>query len=314
MVVITGATGHIGNNLVRLYAARGERVRLLLRRDGAALDGLDVERVYGDVFDPSFLAAHVSDGDVLIHLAALIDLSNRHGTDTVRINYDGTRAIADFCVGRGVRLVFVSSVDAIAKPNPPRPIREPDRFDPESFRNVYARSKALATAYVHRLLAIGALQGCILYPSAVVGVHDYKPSAAGREIARTFAMKLAFCIKGGYNFIDVRDVAAAIERAARERYAGSCILAAHNVTVRQLYEALFAAQGRKVPVIRVPVALARIGGLFMKGFSNVMIDALEENYDYDAARMRRDLVSDPIPFAVTVRDTVAWFRDHPLPR
>ncbi|MFA5007435.1 MAG: NAD-dependent epimerase/dehydratase family protein [Candidatus Izemoplasmatales bacterium] len=314
MVVITGATGHIGNNLARLFVEHGEPVRLLLRRDGAALSDLAVEKVYGDVFDADFLAAHVRDGDVLVHLAALIDLSNRHGGDTVRINYDGTRTIADFCVARGVRLVFVSSVDAIAKPEPPRPIREPDRFDPDSFHNAYARSKALATAYVHRLLSTGALQGCILYPSAVIGIHDYKPSAAGREIARTFAMRFAFCIRGGYNFIDVRDVAAAIRRAAVERYSGSCILAAHNVTVRQLYEALFAAEGRKVPVLRVPVALARLGGLFMKGFSNVMIDALEENYDYDNARMRRDLVPDPIPFSVTVRDTVAWFRTHPLPR
>ncbi len=308
MYVITGATGHIGNNLVRLMLASGETVRLLLRRDGEALQGLAAEKVYGDIFDPGFLSRHVSRGDVLIHLAAVIDLSNRHGGETRSTNFDGTKTIADFCVEHGVRLVFISSVDAIKKPDPVRPIREPESFDPMSFPHEYARSKALATAYVFDLLAARQLSGCILYPSAVVGINDFKPSAAGREIVHAFRMKAAFYIKGGYNFIDVRDVAKAIYRAAKESYDGSCILAAHPVTVRELYRAIFRCLGRRGLLIRVPVALARLGTLYMKSFSRVMIDALLENYDYDNARMKRDLVADPIPFATTLADTIAWFQ------
>ncbi|MDP3130137.1 MAG: NAD-dependent epimerase/dehydratase family protein, partial [Bacillota bacterium] len=187
-------------------------------------------------------------------------------------------------------------------------IHEPDAFEPASFHNEYARSKAMATAYVFQLMSSRQLCGCILYPSAVIGVHDYKPSAAGREIVRAFKMKIAFYIKGGYNFIDVRDVARAIYRAALEHYDGTCILAAHPVTVRGLYRAIFKALGHKTLLIRVPVVLARLGTLYMKSFSSVMIDALLENYDYDNGRMLRDLVPDPIPFATTLADTVAWFQ------
>jgi len=308
MFVITGATGHIGNNLLRIMLAAGEDVKILLRKNGEAVEGLDVEKAFGDIFDPEFLARNLSRGDVLLHLAATIDLSNRNPADTLRVNFEGTKKIAGFCAEHGVRLVFVSSVDAINKPLRHGPIAEPESFDPDLFKNGYARSKALATAHVDRMLQDGSLRGCILYPSAVVGVNDFKPSAAGREIVRACGMKIAFYIRGGYDFIDVRDVARAIYRAAKTNYGGSCILAAHDVTVRDLYRLIRKINGRKLVLIRVPVLLARLGGLFMKGFSGVMIDALQENYAYDNTRMRKDLLPETIPFETTLADTIDWFR------
>ena len=308
MYVITGATGHIGNNLTRIMIEAGESVKLLLRRKGEAIEGLNVEMAFGNVFDSDFLATHITPGDVLIHLAALIDLSNKRTFDSLSINFEGVKTIADFCAAHDVRLVFISSVDAINKPSGHVKITEPDGFEPERLKNIYARSKALATAYVHRLQSEGRLAGCILYPSAVIGVNDFKPSAAGREIRRALRMRLAFYIRGGYNFIDVRDTARAIYAAARKAVGGTYILAAHNVTIRDFYRAIAAANASRMLMIRVPIALARLGGLFMKGFSNVMIDALLEHYDYDNSRMRRDLLPEPIPFERTLADTISWFR------
>ncbi|MFH0992720.1 MAG: NAD-dependent epimerase/dehydratase family protein [bacterium] len=310
MYIITGATGHIGNNLTRIMLAAGEPVKILLRRKGEAVEGLAVEMAFGNVFDSDFLASHVGPGDVLIHLAALIDLSNKRTFDSLSINYQGAKTIADFCVAHDVRLIFISSVDAINKPAGHGKITEPNGFEPDRLKNVYARSKALATAYVHRLQAEGKLQGCILYPAAVIGVNDFKPSAAGREIRRALRMRLAFYIRGGYNFIDVRDTARAIYAAAKKAVDGDYILAAHNVTIRDFYRAIAKANTARMLVVRVPVAVARLGGLFMKGFSNVMIDALCEHYDYDNARMRRDLLPEPMPFERTLADTIAWFQSR----
>ncbi len=311
MFILTGATGHIGNTLARLFLAEGRPLKLLLRKSGPAVADLDCPLAFGDIFDPAFLEREVSPGDVFLHVAGMIDLTRNHREELFAVNEAGTRVIADFCRQRGIRLVYLSSTDAIWKSDKTSFVREPEAFFPERFRNDSSASKAAGTAYVHELMTNGGLDAVILYPAAVIGPNDFKPSQAGQEIKNSLTRRLLFYLRGGYSFIDVRDTAEAIREAAVRPLTGGYILSGHSVTIREFYETIARILGRKVLLVRVSALLARIGAMFMHEISPAMVDALLDNHNFDNARMRRDLLHSLRPFEETVRDTIGWFRDHP---
>ncbi|MDD3126962.1 MAG: NAD-dependent epimerase/dehydratase family protein [Candidatus Izemoplasmatales bacterium] len=310
MYVVTGATGHIGNTLVRLLIEKSENVKVLARQFGPALANLNVEIKYGDIFDVQFLKHEVKDGDIFIHMAGLIDLTNKLKAESYRVNCDGTKIIADFCLENKIKLIYTSSVDAIYKDDMTSDVYEPTLFYPNRFQNVYSASKAAGTAYIYDLMQTKGLKAIILYPSAVIGINDYKPSAAGKEIRSCFTKRLFFYIKGGYNFIDVRDTAKAIYQASLLTTSGSYILSGHPVTIRNFYIEIAKNLGKKIFLVRVPVWLARIGAMFMHDVSNMMVDALVDNYNYINNRMVTDLLPELIPFNTTVKDTISWFQNR----
>jgi len=311
MIHITGATGHIGNNLVRLLIEKKIPFQLLERQSGPALNGLPVKEVTGDIFDPHFLNAHVSPKDTIIHIAALIDLKNKQSQESDKINYIGTKTIIDFCIKQQVRLIYTSSVDCINRDKQQAIIKEPDTINPELLTSNYAASKGKATRYLLDQMQAKALDAVVLYPSAVIGVHDYKPSAAGIEIMHSLKRRVYFYIKGGYNFIDVRDIAKAIETCIEKRITGSYILAGHNRTLLDFYHQIAKTLGRRAFYCPIPASIAKAFVHFIPRFSRMMVDAVLDNYHYDNSLMCRDLLDTVTPFEQTVADTIEWFQSQP---
>ena len=156
MNLVTGATGHIGNVLVRELLAGGQRVRALVRSGNIppALAGLDVEIVHGDVLDRDSLERAMLGVSLVYHLAARISLSSGPDPETERVNLEGTRnVIAAMRRSSAVRLVYASSVYALRKPAGGAPIDESQPFDALHCQGAYDRSKAhasLAEVYVLR--------------------------------------------------------------------------------------------------------------------------------------------------------------------
>src|SRR5579864_6875694 len=113
MIAITGGSGHLGANLVRRLVAGGERVRVLERADGRAFDGLELERVRGDVRDAKKVRELVDGANVVYHLAALVSLKPEDAEALEAINVGGTRNVIAACRDARVkRLVHLSSIHA----------------------------------------------------------------------------------------------------------------------------------------------------------------------------------------------------------
>ena len=111
--VITGATGHVGYALVKELEARGENFRILIRKDSKIFDGINCERVFGDVTDPASLEKAFDGADVVYHLAGVIEINKGNEDMTWKVNVDGTKNVVEACKKCGVkRLVYASSVDA----------------------------------------------------------------------------------------------------------------------------------------------------------------------------------------------------------
>jgi len=305
MFIVSGATGHIGNNTVRYLLEQNESVRVLVRKKDVSLDNLDVDIKVSQTFDEQFLDTVISENDVIIHTAGYINLFNQDKMETFRTNVQLTKRIVNMCLKKHCRLVYISSVDVISKPKVGL-VREPSHFTYGDMKNsYYQKSKWLATKFVHEQMKQG-LDAVILYPSAVIGPHDYKPSQVGKEIKHIINHKLLFLLKGGYNFIDVRDVAKAICLAAIQPINDHIILSGYHQSIKALYASISRMTNRKKIMIKIPIWLAYITVIFYKRYSNIMIKSLTENDHYDDAKRKVHLFDELIPFDQTLKDTITF--------
>lgn len=304
MYVITGATGHIGNNVLRYLLSLGQEVHVLVRKIDHSLDGLPIKASISQTFDENFLEQAIQEGDIIIHCAAYIDLLNKHLMETFRTNVGLTKRLIAVAEKKKCRFVYLSSVDVIPK-NKRGLVGEPLFINTKKSKSYYKTSKAIATSLVLDAIQKG-LNGIVLYPAAVVGIHDYKPSAAGREILNVIRHKIVFSLHGGYNFIDVEDVAHAVYQGAISTVNDHIILSGHEITIRQLYEKIESITQSPKWIIPLPIFLVRLAVLFIKNYSQMMITTIQENYHYNNHKMIEILKVTPTPIDETLIKTVEW--------
>ncbi|RJQ09593.1 MAG: NAD-dependent epimerase/dehydratase family protein, partial [Bacillota bacterium] len=269
MIAITGATGHLGNNLVRALAGQGRDVRcLVLQRDSLRpLEGLDVEVVHGDVRDRDALARAFRGADVVFHLASVIAITSGQARLLDAVNARGTRNVVETCLECGVRrLVYTSSVHALVEPPRGRAIDEDMPFDPDRIRFAYGKSKARGTLAVLDGVRRG-LDAVILSPTGIIGPYDFAPSEMGRLFIAYARGQVRAYVDGGYDFVDVRDVALGhIAASEKGRSGHAYVLSGERVTVKALLETLAGLTGIPAPRRRIPGwaadAIAPLSALF----------------------------------------------------
>jgi len=180
-VVVTGASGLIGQNVLRCLAAEGRPVRAV-DCDLVGLDGLDVEPVCADVRDLAALVRAFDGAETVYHLAARISIRRRDAALTHAVNVEGTRNVVVACERCGVRrLVHFSSIHALSASPLAEPIDETRALAAGRGSLAYDRSKAKADTVVLAAAARG-LDAVIVTPTAAIGPHDLRPSHMGAAI------------------------------------------------------------------------------------------------------------------------------------
>lgn len=320
MVVVTGAAGHIGGNLIRALLAEGRRVRAVVHEDTRAIDGLDVERVHADVLDLDSLREAFDRAEVVYNLAVVISITGEQGGRVRRTNVDGVRNVAAACLDRKVkRLIHFSSIHAYSPEPRDRPVDENRPLVPEG-APAYDRSKALGQLQILEAVRDG-LDAVIVNPTAVLGPHDYKPSRMGAVQLMLYRRKMPALVAGGFDWVDVRDVVAgAIAAEKKGRTGESYLLSGHYATFAQLAHLVQEVTGIKVPSIVVPMWLAYIGAPFVQTFSRLSgsmplytieaLHALRCYREVSHEKASRELDYNPRPLRDTVADTWAWWRDR----
>jgi dihydroflavonol-4-reductase len=317
---VTGASGFVGANLVRALLARRWRVRALVRGDAPSLDGLDVERVHGDLFAPA-LADAMRGCDALFHVAATYSLWRRDRDAVMRANVDGTRSVLAAARAAGVpRTVHTSSVAALGVRADRAPADETCQSPPGRLIGAYKRSKYLAEREVRRAVDAGQ-DVVIVNPTTPVGPWDAKPTPTGDIVVRFLTGRMPAYVDTGLNVVDVRDVAAghvlAYERGVTgERY----ILGHENLTLRALLERLATIAGRRAPRLRlpriIPLAYAALGEyvLVRAGLRpDVALDGVrmaKQRMFYTAEKAIRELGFPQSSVDGALADAVTWFADN----
>lgn len=327
-LLITGASGLVGANLVRALLAQGRNVRALIHHDHRALDGLDVETISADVRDQASLERAMAGIEVVYHLAGSISLEMDSGSEMMEINTIGTRLVVNACMKCGVqRLIHFSTIDALKKDSLGTPVDEEqplidaDLTDDELARiPPYDLSKARAEREV--LAGIGrGLDAVIVRPTAMLGPYDFKPSLIGQALLQLANGKIPALVKAGFDWVDVRDVVAGVMRAERDAPAGSSYMLGGNWhTLREVAVMAAAFSQRSAPRLTVPFWLADLFApvmLKLASFNNthpiytrVTLEALRGDRHVSSARAERELGYTARRLSETVRDTLTWFQEQ----
>jgi len=324
MIVVTGATGHVGNVLVRELTKRGQIVRALVLpdEDHHPLDGLNVEIVRGDVTDSKSLESAFAGSDLVYHLAGIVTIMTRMAGVLELVNVGGVRNVAVACRVAGVRrMVYTSSIHAIAEPPHGTVIDETQIFDPDRVLGDYARSKARASLLLLEEVQKGGLDAVICCPTGITGPWDYDISNVGQLILDFASGHLKSYVSGAYDFVDVRDVANGLILAAEKGQTGQhYIFSGSQVQVPDLMKELARNLGYPAPTYRIPAVIARAAGVLASVYYRLLrrrpvftaysIDVLRSNSQVSSARAREELGFTSRPWQESIRDQVDWFREE----
>ena len=320
-VVVTGATGHVGANLVRALLAQGRHVRALLHVNRQAIEGLDFEIASGDVCDPASLRQAFDGADVVYHLAARISLSMGDWPVVEMVNVTGTRNVAEACLNCGVRrLVHFSSIHAFNQEPLDITLDESRQFVESRRCPPYDRSKAAGEKEVRKGIERG-LDAIIINPTAVIGPYDFEPSFFGEALLAIACRRLPALVSGGFDWVDARDVVTGAMRAEECAPTGAkYLLSGHWVSIVEVAALIEEITGVPAPRLVFPLWLAHVGTPFTTAlarlagtrplYTGVSLRALKSNCNISHERATRDLGYNPRPFRETLADTLRWFQEN----
>lgn len=322
LYLITGANGHLGNTIIRKLKQKGEWVRGLILPSETAIDDKTVRYYKGDVRRKATLRPFFQGTEdyetILIHTAGIIDISERVSKRMYDVNVNGTRNMVELCREYGVKkMIYVSSVHAIPEKNQLQVMEEVDHFSPDEVVGGYAKTKAEATQIVLDAAKEG-LFAVVVHPSGILGPYDSSRNYLVQLIYDYIHGKLPACVHGGYDFVDVRDVALGCLAAAERGKKGECyILSNRHYEVKDVLHMVKAVQGgRKIPVL--PMWMARAAAPLMGEiakfrktrplYTRYSLYTLQSNDKFSHDKATRDLDYHPRDLYQTIADTIAWIR------
>lgn len=323
---VTGATGFMGSAVVRRLLEEGIEIRALVREgsDARNLEGLEIERVRGDLGDYDSIRRGMEGCEIVFHLAAQVAfwLPPDRLQSFYDINVQGSKNVFQAAHRQGVdRVVYTSTVSTIGSFGKEEPTTEEHSFNLWDMCMDYERSKYSAEFEAWRFAARGLPLVSVL-PTAPVGPRDLKPNPLGKLILDFLGRKLPR-IGGGANFIHVDDVADGHILAAQngeigERY----ILGDANLSVSELFQTLENISGVPAPKLRVPhstaLALAHLLELISNHITHEpplitvpMTKFSSRHYYVDTSKAETELGFKPKRgVAQAITEAIAWFLDN----
>ena len=327
--IVTGANGHLGSAVVRELSLAGKSCRALVLPGESTdkLNGLDCQIYRGNVLDSESLKEIFSFGldtqAVVIHCAGIVTVSSRQNQKVFDVNVNGTKNIVDLCIKNKVwKMIHVSSVHAIPTLEKGKIITEVDHFDPDKVVGYYAKTKAIASQYVLDCCALG-LNACIVHPSGILGPYDYGTGHLTHMVIDYTDNSLKACVHGGYDFVDVRDVALGIISAVDSGKKGQCyILSNHYYEVSDILGMLSNITHQKRIKTILPMWFAKmtapLAELYYKIknnpplFTSYSLYTLTSNALFSHEKASRELGYTTRPMLETLNDTVSWLKSNVL--
>ena len=337
--LVIGATGFIGGAIARAAAEHGWQVRAMRRdehKTGAIADLAEpgrLEWVHADLGDVTSLARAMDGCDVVFNAAGYYPIASRNPDGQVRVARAQMENVLEaFRRACPRRLIYTSSLSTIGRPPSPSPwgplattgdyrkqgttAGQPGRLANES--DVY-QPGSVPVCYFDVKIAMeqaaltSGLPVAVLCPTGVFGPGDVKPTS-GVLLLMVARGQVFFYLDGVQDVVDVRDVAATHLSAAESAEPGQrYIVGGETMSYREVLNVAARVAGRRPPWLRVPLGVVQAAGT-MAGQLGILggdvLQAVRYWQPLDTSRARRDLGHTSRPFKDTVRDSLAWFRQH----
>lgn len=319
-VLVTGAAGHIGAHVCRELLLRGHRVTALVHNDARAIEGLAVTRFHGDLADQSTLIPAAQQCEAIIHAAGIIRLSYREDDEVYEVNVSGTRNVLDVAKSlRITKVVHVSSVHVFNQLPLETAIDETRGF--VSGKTIFYDRTKRDAHLLAKQAADNGLNVSIVCPTAVLGPFDYKPSQLGKAIKDIYLGSVPAVVKGGFDFVDVRDVAKGTVAALEKGKTGETyLLGGRYYSVKQFADMVLEIKGTNKKLTELPLFFAYLGLPFVKSYAlltgrqplydKAYLDILRYgNKKIMSEKARIELDYEPRDLYMTITDTLKWFKD-----
>lgn len=328
MYAITGTTGHLGQSILRQAYDSDIPVRAVIRKgsDRNLLKDLSSEIVEASLNEVESLVEAFSGCDVVIHAAALIEIRRGRKKAMRLVNVTGTENVLEACRRAGVhRMVYLSSIEAIDMKNPLRPISETHGFTDSNAVMEYGETKAEASRIVAEAgTAVTAgkegPETVLICPTGIMGPWDFGNGLTTKMIRKYLAGRIPASVPGGFDYVDVRDVAGATLSAAagRGRSGEAYLVTGEYLDVPGLLGLIGSVSGVTCSTPVLPVWLARLAGtcsemwslstgsetLFTRG----SVEILQVDAKIDRSKAEKELAYSSRPAEETITDTIAWIR------
>ncbi|HEV7851232.1 MAG TPA: NAD-dependent epimerase/dehydratase family protein [Mycobacterium sp.] len=321
--LVIGASGFLGSHVTRQLVGRGERVRVLLRRTSStvAIDDLDVERHYGDVFDDAALRDAMAGCDDVYYCVVDARAWLRDPAPLFRTNVQGLRHALDAAVDADLRrFVFTSTIGTIALSENGHPVTEDEPFNWADKGGGYISSRVAAENLVLQYVRERGLPAVALCVANTYGPGDFQPTPHGSLVAAAAKGKMPVYVKGmSMEVVGIEDAARALILAAEtgrvgERY----IISERFLSAHELYGTAAEAGGARPPRIGIPLKL-----MYALGFggdvaakvlrrdmlvSTLSVRLMHIMSPMDHGKAERELGWQPEPIHDSIRRAVAFYR------
>lgn len=319
-VALTGAGGHIGMAILQELKRRNIACRVLIRSEEDYFRNQGIEYIKGSINDAGSVTQLLQGCDALIHCAARISINGDKEGLVHRTNVEGVRTVMQAALGQKLkRVVHLSSIHAY-NPSPRHEALDEQRDFVSDTAYAYDKSKRDGQRVVQEYIAQG-LPAIILNPTSVTGPPERKLSLQAKAIRDIYLGRIPAIFKGGYDWVDVRDVASAICNALTMGNIGeNYLLSGSYYSLKQVVQMVSEVKGRPIRTLTIPVWTARAGLPFVALQSKISgrpplytiesIDILRHgSMNIDNRKARRDLLFNPRPFSETLRDLVAHLKE-----
>jgi dihydroflavonol-4-reductase len=323
-ILITGADGVLGNNLVRELLKRNHTISVLLidkNTVSTALIELPINLFFGNILDSESVDLAIEGQDVVIHAAASTQLYPARSETINRVNINGTQNIIDKCLKHNVRrMIHVGTANSFGNGSVTNPGNELSPYLGYRYGLDYIDSKRKAQELVLKAVKEKQLPAVIVNPTFMIGPFDTKPSS-GSLILALYKKKIPVITSGSKNYIAVKDAAIAIANSIEQGKIGECyILGNYNLSYKEAFDLVSEVIGVAPPTFMIPSYFVRfygymnsfIGGMF--GFNPSVSKEIAklscENHCYSSEKARRELNMPNTDLRVAVGECFEWFKQN----
>ncbi|MCL2698104.1 MAG: NAD-dependent epimerase/dehydratase family protein [Oscillospiraceae bacterium] len=328
MYIITGAAGHLGSIVAKKLNEQAKPVyALCLPHEKNPPQGGHIRVFRGDVCDADSLTdmfescVKEHESVNVIHSAGIVSISSKFNQKVYDVNVTGTKNIISLCEKYNIKkLVHISSVHAIPEKPANETITEVGSFSPDDVVGLYAKTKAEATQCVLDYAARGH-NACVIHPSGIVGPNDFGRGHITQLVIDYYKGGLTSGIDGGYDFVDVRDVADGILSCCEKGRSAECyILSGQYYKVYELLNLLHEITGKKkikrvLPLwfVRLTAPLSEIYYKILRQpplFTSYSVYTLNTNANFNCEKAEKELGYTARPMRQTLADTIEWLKEN----
>lgn len=321
LFIITGADGHLGSTIIKLLIGKDILIRaLILPNESEKFTGIEYYR--GDVRDIKTIMPIFIDSDkyetYVIHTAGIISIADNVSNLMYDVNVNGTKNIIDLCrINNVKRLLYVSSVHAIPVKNDSDVIHETTVYSSKFVDGGYAKTKAEATQAILSAAKSG-LDAVVVNPSGIIGPYGTTNNHLLQMINDYISGKLPAGVNGGYDFVDVRDVAyGCIQAVYYGKKGESYILSNRHYSINELLKIVKnITGGKRLPML--PIWMAKAAAPVFEWYSSIKnkrplytrysLNVLKSDDKFSHDKATRELSYYPRDLSLTLKDTIKWMK------